>query len=83
MDMLEFINNVYSFYHDGFRQMTLGKTLWKIIIIKLVVMFTVLKFLFFPNYLDTHFATDEQKAAYVLEQMTCQLERVNEQERGN
>ena len=31
--------------------MTLGKTLWTIIIIKLFIMFAILKVFFFPNYL--------------------------------
>jgi hypothetical protein len=50
--------------------MTLGKTLWKIILFKLLIMFGVLKLFFFPNFLNTQFATDEQKAGYVMEQMT-------------
>ncbi|MEN8199458.1 MAG: DUF4492 domain-containing protein [Thermodesulfobacteriota bacterium] len=61
---------VYSFYRDGFKQMTVGRTLWKIIFIKLLVMFAVLKLFFFPNYLGTNFQTDEQRADHVLEQIT-------------
>ncbi|MCP3887921.1 MAG: DUF4492 domain-containing protein [Desulfobulbaceae bacterium] len=53
-------------YWDGFRSMTVGKTLWKIIFIKLFVMFAVLKLFFFPNFLKNTFATDEQRAEYVL-----------------
>ncbi len=61
---------VLDFYRDGFRRMTVGKTLWKIIIIKLLIMFAVLKLFFFPNFLKTNFETDEQRADYVLEQIT-------------
>lgn len=61
---------IYRFYCDGFRRMTLGKTLWKIIFIKLFVMFAVLKFFFFPDFLATRFTTDRQRADYVLEQLT-------------
>ena len=61
---------IFRFYLDGFRRMTLGKTLWKIIIVKLVVMFAVLKVFFFPNYLKTNFETDEQRADHVIEQLT-------------
>lgn len=50
--------------------MTLGKTLWKIILLKLLIMFGVLKLFFFPDFLNTQFATDEQKAGYVMEQLT-------------
>ena len=68
--MLEVPGRVFAFYRDGFRQMTVGKTLWKIIFIKLLVMFAVLKLFFFPNYLNTQFSTDEQRSDYVLEQLT-------------
>jgi len=60
---------VFNFYRDGFARMTVGKTLWKIIIIKLFVMFAVLKLFFFPNYLNTNFETDKERGDYVLEQL--------------
>ena len=41
----------FLLYYDGFRQMTLGKTLWLIIGIKLFIMFAILKVFFFPNFL--------------------------------
>jgi hypothetical protein len=34
--------------------MRLGKTLWTIILIKLFIMFVILKIFFFPNFLKTH-----------------------------
>ncbi|SHO46452.1 DUF4492 domain-containing protein [Desulfopila aestuarii] len=66
----EYPARVYRFYKEGFQRMTLGKTLWKIILIKLVVMFAVLKLFFFPNYLNTNFETDEQRAEHVIERIT-------------
>lgn len=63
------LNSIYTFYRNGFRAMTVGRTLWKIILIKLLVLFAVLKFFFFPNYLNTRFHTDEQRADHVLEQL--------------
>jgi uncharacterized membrane protein len=45
---------VFDLYYDGFRNMTLGKTLWAIILIKLFIMFAILKVFFFPNFLKTH-----------------------------
>ncbi len=68
--MLEMPVKIFSFYRDGFKQMTVGKSLWKIIFIKLFVMFAVLKLFFFPNYLNTNFETDKQRGDYVLEQLT-------------
>jgi hypothetical protein len=54
--------------------MTLGKTLWAIIIIKLVVIFVVLKIFFFPEFLSHH-AKDGDKAGYVSEEL---LDRATE-----
>lgn len=34
--------------------MTLGKTLWAVIIVKLIIIFVVLKIFFFPNYIREH-----------------------------
>ena len=61
---------IYHFYRDGFKGMVLGKKLWAIILIKLFVMFAILKLFFFPNYLNTKFDTDEEKGNFVLEQIT-------------
>ena len=41
----------FNLYYDGFCHMTLGKTLWAIIIIKLFIMFAILRVFFFPNFL--------------------------------
>ena len=43
---------IWRFYRDGFRSMTWGRVLWLIIIVKLVVMFGVLRLFFFPDYLS-------------------------------
>lgn len=64
------LKRVYTFYTDGFKGMVLGKKLWKIILIKLFIMFAILKFFFFPDFLNTNFQTNEEKSNYVLEQIT-------------
>ena len=61
---------IYSFYRDGFRSMTLGRTLWKLILIKLLIMFGVLKLFFYPDYLHTNFTSDAERADHVLENLT-------------
>ena len=61
---------VWRFYLEGFRAMTLGKTLWAIILIKLFIMFFILKLFFFPNILKTKFDTDEERANAVIENLT-------------
>ena len=54
-----FLSKVFHLYYDGFRSMTLGKTLWAIILIKLFIIFVVLKLFFFPNFLKQHAGGDE------------------------
>ena len=54
-----FLYRVYDLYVDGFRHMRLGKTLWAIILIKLFIIFVILKIFFFPNFLKQHAEGDE------------------------
>jgi len=68
--MSNIFGNIARFYYQGFKSMTVGRTLWKIIIIKLTVMFLVLKLFFFQGFLDSKFDTDSEKSDYVIEQIT-------------
>jgi len=65
-----FFTRLYYLYRDGFQQMTVGRTLWKIILAKLFIILVVLKMFFFPNFLKTHFSTDQQRADHVLLHLT-------------
>ena len=51
MKKRNFLYRTFDLYYDGFRHMTLGKTLWAVIIVKLIIIFVVLKIFFFPNYI--------------------------------
>lgn len=44
-------HKILRLYADGFRQMTVGRTLWVVILVKLAVIFLVLKLFFFPDYI--------------------------------
>ena len=57
-------------YIDGFRNLTWGKSLWIIILIKLFIMFAILKVFFFPDILNSRFHTEEEKSNYVLKELT-------------
>jgi hypothetical protein len=61
---------VVLFYIDGFKSMKLGKRLWLIIIIKLLIIFGVLKILFFPDFLKENFDNDTQRYYYILDNLT-------------
>jgi len=62
-------SRVFHLYYDGFRSMTVGKTLWLIIGIKLFIFFVIIKMLFFPNFLSTKCDTDQEKSEYVRHQL--------------
>lgn len=61
---------VWNFYIDGFRNMTIGKTLWMIILVKLFIIFIVLKLFFFPDLLSTQYDTDQERAQAVRTELT-------------
>jgi hypothetical protein len=55
---------IIRFYVEGFRSMDIGRTLWALILIKLFIMFVVLKIFFFPRYLN-RFDSVAEKEDYV------------------
>ena len=57
------IIGIYRFYADGFKSMTTGRILWLIILLKLFVMFFIIKLFFFPSFLKDK--TTEEKQDYV------------------
>ena len=61
---------IFTFYYDGFRRMTWGRKLWGIILIKLFIMFAILRLFFFPDFLKRDFNTEEERASHVLDQLT-------------
>ncbi len=67
---METFRKIFYFYYDGFKGMTVGKKLWLIILIKLFIMFAVLKLFFFPDFLNSKFKTDKERSDYVIEQLT-------------
>jgi hypothetical protein len=66
-----FIVRVFNFYVDGFRNLSqVGKKLWLIILIKLFIMFAILRLFFFQDFLSSNFEDDEERGNYVIEQLT-------------
>lgn len=65
--MAAMLRKVVRFYLDGFRAMTLGRTLWAIILLKLFILFAVLKLFFFRDPL--HGRSDAERSDHVLEQL--------------
>ncbi len=74
---------IWRFYMEGFRNMTLGKTLWAIILIKLFIMFFILRLFFFPNILQQKYDTDEERANQVIENLITPNNPKNQQSISN
>ncbi len=66
------ISQIFNFYKEGFKNLTLGKTLWKIIFIKLFVMFVVLKLFVFDVNFNSIFKSDKEKSTFVLKNLTLE-----------
>ena len=61
---------LFRFYYDGFRDIPVwGKKVWIIILIKLFIMFAILKLFFFPDFLLKKYDNDKQRSEYVMDQL--------------
>jgi hypothetical protein len=64
-------NNIFRFYYDGFTNMSdWGKKVWIIIIVKLIIIFAILRLFFFNDFLQKNFDNDNRRSEYVLDQLT-------------
>ena len=66
--MTDILYKVYRFYVDGIRSMTVGRVIWTVILIKLIIIFLVLKLFFFPDVLKQK-AGDGDRAGYVAREL--------------
>jgi len=60
--------SIWQFYRDGFRNMTWGKPLIWLILLKLFILFAILRVFFFQPAMSG--LTDEQKSELVGENLT-------------
>ena len=64
------LKKIFDFYIDGFKEMTpRGKKLWVIILIKLFIMFAILKYFFFPDILKDNFKNDQERIHHIEQQL--------------
>lgn len=59
------IKKIYNFYVSGFFNMTLGKTLWKVILIKLAIIFLFINFFILDKNFTTEYKTQDAKINFV------------------
>ena len=62
------IKRIINFYYEGFLNMRTGKTLWLVVIIKLVVIFLVLKLFFMPDILQER-AGEGNEPDYIMQRL--------------
>jgi hypothetical protein len=61
---------IFNFYYDGFKNMSWwGRRVWIIILIKLFIIFLILRVFFFQDFLKKKYETDKQRSEYVLDQL--------------
>ncbi len=65
--MIPLLRKIGAFYLEGFRGMTLGRMLWAIILVKLFLLFFVLKLFFFRDPLAG--CSEAQRGERLLEQL--------------
>ena len=64
--------SIWNFYADGFRNMTWGRPLWGLIILKLIVIIAIWRVFFFQPVLSGK--TDREKSDFVGERLTEHLD---------
>lgn len=65
------VQRVWKFYLSGFKNMSnWGKQVWIIILVKLFIMFVVLRIFFFPDFLKSNFDNDQDRSEHVIEILT-------------
>jgi len=67
---LSTLNKTLIFYTDGFRNMSgWGRRVWILIIIKLFIIYAILRIFFFPDFLGRKFENNTQRSEYVRNQI--------------
>ena len=66
--MRKVLASIYQFYADGFKQMTWGRQLWWLILLKAIILFVVLRVFFFRPTLAGK--SEQEKIEHVGMQLT-------------
>ncbi|MCW3805102.1 DUF4492 domain-containing protein [Plebeiibacterium marinum] len=65
------MKRIIDFYMDGFKNLPQwARSIWFIILLKLFIIFVIFKIFFFQNKLKKDFSSDNERADYVIEQLT-------------
>ncbi|AXX87894.1 DUF4492 domain-containing protein [Malaciobacter marinus] len=67
---MNYLKSIYNLYYDGFRNLTVGKSLWKIVIIKLITILVILNIFVYDKSFKSEYKTEKQKQNFVFKNMT-------------
>jgi hypothetical protein len=68
---MRFFRQVWHLYYDGFKNMgSVGKRLWLIVLIKLFIMFAILRLFFFPDIMEERFSNDRERSDHIINEIT-------------
>ncbi|QGY43238.1 DUF4492 domain-containing protein [Maribellus comscasis] len=71
MNRQNILLRIWKFYISGFKNMSnWGRQVWLIILVKLFIMFVILRIFFFPDFLKSNFDTDKERSEHVLDVLT-------------
>ena len=63
------MNSILKFYYDGFTNLTVGKTLWKLVIIKLLA-FLLIYIFFFSGAISSKFNNQQQREDFISQNLS-------------
>jgi len=65
------IGRVFGFYAEGFRNLSSwGRAVWIVLLIKLFIIFAIIRLIFMPDYLNKNYENDRERGRHVLENLT-------------
>lgn len=61
------LKNIWNLYYDGLRTLPRwARILCVIVLVKLLIMFLIIRLCFMPDYLNSRYTTDTEKSEHVL-----------------
>ena len=62
---MKILSTIFLLYYEGFKSMTLGRSLWLIILLKILIIFGILKTFIYNNSFDKLYPNQELKSQFV------------------
>ena len=66
---MRYIKSIYMFYYEGFKNMKVGKTLWKIIFLKLAIILLFMKYITHDKNFKSEYKSYDEKTNFVYQNL--------------